>query len=77
MRVLDHMSQVDLAIENADFVVRRLERYLREPAQFDQLNITQKARLLRAFARANHELLYSFPILNKLTRDLFHNIEQL
>lgn len=40
VKVLDQMSQVDLAFENADFVVRRLERYLRETAIYEQLTVT-------------------------------------
>lgn len=77
VRVLDQMTQVDLAFENGDFVVRALDRYFREQAIYDQLSITQKSRLLRAFAKANHELFNSFPILNKLTRDLYQSIEKL
>jgi hypothetical protein len=75
VRVLDKVANVDGANELLENLLRRLDRYLREPKNFDQLSVPQKARLLLAFARANHELIIGFPIQEKLVRSLLENLE--
>ena len=76
-RLLDAITMTEGASENLDFLIRRLERMLREKDNYELIQVNQLARLLRAFAQYGHVNVQKVPILDKLVKSISMNIDKL
>ena len=77
MRVIDSLGANPSQVESLDFLVRRVERYLRQEDNFNLLNVNQATRILKTFAFAAHTNLMRVPLLEQLVRKIHQNIDTL
>jgi hypothetical protein len=70
MRVIDSLGANPSQVESLDFLVRRVERYLRQEDNFNLLNVNQATRILKTFAFAAHTNLMRVPLLEQLVRKI-------
>jgi hypothetical protein len=77
MRVIDAIGNNPEQVESLDFLIIRLEKYLRQEENFNLLNINQCTRILKAFAFAAHTNVMRFPMLDTLVRKIQQNIDTL
>lgn len=54
LRVIDAIGANPNQVESLDFLIRRIEKYLRQEENFNLLNVNQCTRILRTFAFASH-----------------------
>jgi len=70
MRVVDSIGANPNQVESLDFLIRRIERYLRQEENFNLLNVNQATRVLKTFAFAAHTNLMRIPLLEMLVRKI-------
>jgi hypothetical protein len=77
IRMLDAMANSDNALVNLDFLVRKLEKVIRDPENFKLLDVNQSVRLLRVFAKAQYVNVQSYSVVEPLIRMLITKIDSL
>lgn len=77
LRVVDAIGANPNQVESLDFLIRRIEKFLRQEENFNLLNINQCTRILRTFAFASHTNLMRIPLLEQLVKKIHQNIESL
>lgn len=77
IRLMDNITQVDGATEQLEFLIRRLERILRDQETMKLLNVEQCGRLLRDFAQASYRNVSHYQIIEHLVRQINQKLEDL
>lgn len=75
IRMLDALANSESGLVNLDFLVRKVEKVLREPENLKLYDVNQQARLLRVFAKAQYLNVQHYPLVEALIRNLIAKID--
>jgi len=77
IRLLDAIASNPTQIDSLDFLVRRLEKELRQNVQLGIIDTNQSCRLLRFYAMAQYLHCRSYPIVEALIKSISTKIDSL